>query len=637
MTTMPAPTASKISPRANRPPRRVRHTKVPTLVFRQPAEASQHVALVIASLMRENDSAGMPTVLGLPFGSTPSGVYRELVRMHREEGLDFSNVIAFGLTEYWPMSPTSIHSGDRFLREALFDHVNIQPENLHCPPGSAGREHVDAACEEYERTIERAGGIDVLLLGLGGNGHIGFNEPSSDRGSRTRLVPLDPPTRHAAAGDFYGEENVPFHAVTVGVGTILSARKIFVLALGEHKARIVRRTVEDGLTEEVPSSLLQTHRNATIAIDGSAAQTLTAIATPWLVSQMEWTDAEEKRAVIWLAQRVEKPLLKLETRDFMRNQLHSLLRDRGPIDDIRQRTFNAMLGGICTKPGGNNPLKAIVFSPHPDDDVISMGGTLITLADQGHEVHIAYMTSGNIAVFDHDALRHIDYVQQHEEMFGISTDETRAKYKQLRDSIARRKPGERDTPDVLHVKGLIRQTEAVAGAEASGVNRENLHFLDLPFYRTGEITKNPIGDEDIEIVADLLKRINPDQIYMAGDLADPHGTHRVCAEAILHALPHAAAAGVQPEVWLYRGAWQEYPPHEIERAVPLSPEVMHRKKLAIFKHESQKDAALYPGTDEREFWVRAEQRTKTTAETYNNLGLPEFYAIEGFVQLSGQL
>nr|WP_315852354.1 6-phosphogluconolactonase [Thalassoroseus pseudoceratinae] len=616
------------------PPHRLRCTKVPTLVFRRPTDASQHVALVIASLIREHNSAGMPTVIALSAGSTPSAVYRQLVQWHQDDRLDFSRVVVFALAEWSPMPAESLQSQQRFLRESLLNHVNVRPENIHFPPSDGNPAEVERQCEDYEREIEQAGGIDLLVAGVGRNGHLGFNEPGSERGSRTRLVALNPRTRHAAASDFFGEENVPVEGVTVGLGTILSARKVVVMALGEHKASVVRKAVEDGVSENVPASFLQTHRNAVVVTDEAAAGRLTAITTPWLISDVDWTDAEEKRAVIWLAEEVRKPLLKLESGDFMHHRLHGLLRERGPVSQIRERVFQSLLDGICTKPAGDSPQKIIVFSPHPDDDVISMGGTLITLAEQGHEVHIAYMTSGNIAVFDHDALRHIDYVEQFQRMFGVGTDDGFELYTRLRHEIETKRPSDPDTPEALQIKGLIRQTEAIAGAEAAGVPRSRLHFLDLPFYRTGAVTKNPIGDDDISIVAELLRDVHPDQIYMAGDLADPHGTHRVCAEAILHALP-VVAETVQPEVWLYRGAWQEFPPYEIERAVPLSPEVMLRKKMAIFKHESQKDRALYPGLDEREFWVRAEQRTKNTAKVYNDLGLPEFYALEGFVRLVG--
>ncbi len=632
MATVTEDTASRFQP-----PRSLRHTKVPTLVFKNPRDVDRHAALVIVNLIRENNSAGRPTVLGLATGSTPTGVYRELIRQHREEDLDFSNVITFNLDEYWPMDPESIHSYRRFMNESLFDHVNIRPENIHIPRGDISRREVDDWCDEYEREIERAGGIDVQLLGIGRSGHIGFNEPGSSRNSLTRMITLDPVTRRDAASDFFGHENVPLRAITMGVGTILSARKIIMMALGEHKAPIVQRAVEGPVTEEVTASFLQTHRNAIFAIDEAAAGELTAVKTPWLVGQVDWTPEVEKRAVIWLCDQVEKPLLKLEEQDFAEHHLHDLVREYGPISAIRERTFNDLLGGICTEPGGTERQTVIVFSPHPDDDVISMGGTLITLADQGHDVHIAYMTSGNIAVFDHDAQRHIEYVNEFQRIFGLQTETSEQLYAQLQEDMAGRNPGDPDSPRLLDIKALIRQTEAVAGARTAGVPAEKCHFLDLPFYHTGTVAKRQLSEADINIVAKLLRDLNPGQIYVAGDLSDPHGTHRVCAQAVIRALQEVEAEDVRPEVWLYRGAWQEYEPHEIERAVPLSPEVMNRKKLAIFKHESQKDRALYPGNDEREFWVRAEHRTKHTAMVYNQLGLPEYYALEGFVRFSGQL
>jgi len=608
----------------------VRHTRVPTLVFKTAREVDKHVALVIESLIRENNSAGVRTVLGLPTGSTPIGVYRELIRLHREEDLDFSNVVTFNLDEYWPIDKDNIHSYSRWMRETFFDHVNIPPQNIHIPDGSLARKDIEGFCDAYERAIEKAGGIDVQLLGIGRTGHIGFNEPGSNRDSLTRLVTLDPVTRRDAASDFFGEENVPQHAITMGVGTILRARKVIVMALGEHKAPIVRRAVEEEVTPEITASFLQNHRNAIFALDEAAGGDLTATRTPWLVGQVQWNPVMEKRAVIWLSERVNKPLLKLEARDFLEHHLHDLVRECGPPEAIRQRVFGQLLGGICTRPGGDDPQTVIVFSPHPDDDVISMGGTLVTLADQGHDVWIAYMTSGNIAVFDHDALRHIDYVRQFHELFGLVSEPSESLCNRLRAAILKKQSGERDVDDVLNIKSLIRKTEATAGAQIAGVPAEKLRFLDLPFYRTGDVAKRPIGDEDVAIIADLLRERRPGQIYVAGDLSDPHGTHRVCAQAILAALEVVAAEGIVPEVWLYRGAWQEYEPHEIERAVPLSPETMLRKKLAIFRHE-------FPGHDEREFWVRAEERTKNTARIYNDLGLPEYFALEGFVRFSGQL
>ncbi len=615
----------------------LRNTKIPTLLFDSPRDVDRHVALVVEGLIRENNSAGVPTVLGLPTGSTPIGVYRELIRLHQEEDLDLSNVITFNLDEYWPMPHDSIHSYNRWMRETFFDHVNIPEENIHIPRGDLKASAVEAFCEEYEREIERVGGIQLQLLGIGRTGHIGFNEPGSGRNSKTRQVVLDPVTRIDAASSFFGDDNVPLQAITMGVGSILKARKIIVMALGEHKAKIVKRTIEGEPSAEVPATFLQGHPNTLFAIDSAAATELTAVDTPWLVGTCEWTPFLERKAVIWLSQRTNKPLLKLDTRDFHNNHLTHLLRERGGAEQIRQRVFQNLLNGICTEPAGKEKQTVIVFSPHPDDDVISMGGTLIQLADQGHDVHIAYMTSGNIAVFDHDALRHIDFVSEFHKTFELPDKHVEDLSNRMRAAIAAKKPGDPDIAEVLAVKGLIRKTEATTGAATAGVPLERLHFLDLPFYRTGQVSKRPVGEEDVAIIAELLRKLEPFQIYVAGDLSDPHGTHRVCAQAIIRALDVVKADGLQPETWLYRGAWQEYGPHEIERAVPLSPEVTLRKKLAIFKHESQKDRALFPGRDEREFWVRAEHRTKHTAKVYNELGLPEYFALEAFVRFNGQL
>ncbi len=496
---------------------------------------------------------------------------------------------------------------------------------------------MQAFCRQYERDIAQAGGIDIQLLGVGRTGHIGFNEPGSSRDSRTRLITLDPVTRKDAGSGFYGEENVPLQAITMGVGTILSARRVICMALGEHKAAVVREAVEGNESERVVASFLQSHPQALFVLDPAAAAQLTSVRTPWQTASVDWTPVLERRAVIWLAEQTGKPILKLEAHDFHEHHLTDFVHECGPVENIRQRVFETLSETVCTSPGGTSRQTIVVFSPHPDDDVISMGGTLTTLCNQGHNVHVAYMTSGNIAVFDHDALRHMAYVSEFLDLFGLRTPESDAIEQRLQQEMAVKPRGEPDGPEVLKVKALIRHTEAVQAARVAGVPTDRCHFLNLPFYRTGQVRKNPIGPEDVEIISALLRELNPGQIYVAGDLSDPHGTHRMCAQAIIGALQEVAADGHRPEVWLYRGAWQEYEPHEIDRAVPLSPEVMLQKKLAIFRHESQKDAALFPGHDEREFWVRAEERTKHTAALYNALGLPEFYAVESFKRYDGGL
>lgn len=613
----------------------LRGTKIPTLVFRSSSDASRHVALMIESLIRQNNSAGRPTVLGLPTGSTPVGLYRELIRLHREAKLDFSRVVTFNLDEYYPMAPDGQHSYHLWMQENFFKHVNIPKESIHIPDGTVAAHEVEGYCADYEQRIRRFGGIDLQILGIGRTGHIGFNEPGSRRNSRTRLVTLDPGTRRDAAADFFGAENVPQQAVTMGVGTILEARKIVILAFGEHKAKIVQKAIEGEPTDAVAASFLQQHRDATFILDGAAAAEMTAIKNPWLVGPVDWTLPMIRRAVLWLAFTLRKPLLMLTDDDFREQELYDLLREHGPGEKLGQRIFSEMMATICHEPCGGEKHTALVFSPHPDDDVISMGGTLLRMVDQGHKVNVAYMTSGNIAVFDYDAVRFTDFVATFNAYFGIDQTRTAEVVQRVNNFLREKQPGQRDSEDVLKIKGLIRVTEARAAALSAGIPPEQLIFLDLRFYRTGTIAKAPLFPEDIADVANLIKRLQPAQIYVAGDLSDPHGTHRMCADAIFQAIRRARAddKGWKTEVWLYRGAWQEWGPHEVDRVVPLNPREMERKKLAIFKHQSQKDRAMFPGgTDSREFWQRAEDRNRNTAALYDQLGLPQYYALEGFVR-----
>ncbi|MFQ3650572.1 MAG: glucosamine-6-phosphate deaminase [Gemmataceae bacterium] len=614
----------------------VPHTRVPTLVFPTSAQAARHVALMIESLIRQNNSAGRPTVLGLPTGSTPVSLYRELIRLHKEQGLDFSRVITFNLDEYYPMHGEDPHSYRRWMFETFFNHVNIDPRNIHIPDGTVPLSEVDDFCMRYEQKIRRAGGIDLQILGIGRTGHIGFNEPGSTRHSRTRLVTLDPVTRRDAASSFYGEDNVPHQAITMGVGTILDAKKIVLMAFGEHKARIVQRAVEGPVTETVTATFLQQHSDATFLLDEAAAGELAAIARPWELGPIQWTPQLIRKAVIWLALKVNKGLLKLSDDDYRDHELYELLREYGPASRLGQRVFDELMATICHRPGGATPQTALIFSPHPDDDVISMGGTLIRLVEQGHKVHVAYMTSGNIAVFDHDAQRFADFVVEFNRLFGIDQEQTEAIHERVLQFLRSKKPGQPDSEDLLRIKGLIRTTEARAAALVCGVPPEQLEFMDLRFYRTGTIAKAPIHPQDIEDIVALLERLRPAQIYVAGELSDPHGTHRICAEAIFEAVRRVREKGQDFEVWLYRGAWDEWEPHEIERVVPLSPEDVERKKEAIFRHQSQKDRAMFPGSsDKREFWQRAEDRNRHTAQLFDKLGLPEFFALEGLVLWRG--
>jgi glucosamine-6-phosphate deaminase len=611
----------------------VPNTKIPSIVFPTSNLAARHVALMIESLIRQNNSAGRPTVLGLPTGSTPVGLYRELVRLHREAGLDFSRVVTFNLDEYFPMRPDDPQSYRRWMQETLFNHVNIPPQNIHVPDGTVAAEDAEDYCTRYEQRIRRAGGIDLMVLGIGRTGHIGFNEPGSTRHSRTRRITLDPVTRRDAAGSFFGEDNVPHQALTMGVGTILDARKVVLLAFGEHKAAIVQKAVEGPVSDGVTASFLQQHPDATFLLDRAAAGALSAISRPWTLGPIDWTPQLMRKAVVWLALTVKKALLKLSDDDFREHELYELLREHGPASALGRKVFDAMMGTLCTQPCGAAPSTVLIFSPHPDDDVISMGGTLIHLVEQGHTVHIAYMTSGNIAVFDHDARRFIDFAAEFNKLFGIDQEKTDRVNERAQAFLASKQPGQADSEDLLRIKALIRQTEARAAALACGVPAHQLEFMDLRFYRTGTIAKAPIHPQDINDVVALLQRLQPAQIYVAGELSDPHGTHRVCAEAIFEAVRRVRQLGQTFETWLYRGAWEEWEPHEVERVVPVSPDDLERKKQAIFRHQSQKDRAMFPGgTDRREFWQRAEDRNRHTARVYDKLGLPEFYALEGFVQ-----
>ncbi len=613
-------------------------TKIPTFAFASNADVARHVAQTVANLIRERNAIGQHAVLGLPTGSTPIGVYRELIRMHREERLDFSRVITFNLDEYFGIGHERLQSYHRWMAENFFDHVNIPPDHVYVLDGTVAPEEVEEHCRHFEAQIRRVGGMDIVLLGVGRNGHIGFNEPFGRRHSRTRLVTLDPVTRKDAASDFFHEENVPTQALTMGIGTILEARRVILLAFGEHKARIIREAVEGPVTDAVPASFLGEHSAATVFVDEAASAELTAVATPWVLGGVEWTDALIKRAVLWLCERTGKALLKLDGDDFRAHGLHQLLRDHGPAPSVAHRVFRWMLDTIEYKPAGREPCRALVFSPHPDDDVISMGGTIIRLVEDAHEVHVAYMTSGNIAVFDHDALTLADLVTEINRRFGIDDQKTPQLESQVIQSVAAKAPGEPDHETVLMIKALIRWSEAKAAAGVCGCKEEHLHFLDLPFYQTGTVAKKPITDDDVRMVRELIERVQPQQVYVAGDLSDPHGTHRVCANAIFRAIGQIEAdTGSRPEVLLYRGAWQEWALHVIDIAVPLSPGDLRLKKQAIFRHESQKDSALFPGPDDpREFWQRAEDRNRATADHFNRIGLPEYYAMEAFVRWTGQ-
>lgn len=571
-------------------------------------------------------------MLGLATGSTPIGVYRELIRLHNEQGLSFKNVITFNLDEYYPMPVDSVHAYHRYMWENLFSHIDIDKANVHLPPGTIPRERVEQACREYEEAIVKAGGIDFQILGIGKTGHIGFNEPGSGETSRTRLVHLDNITRKDAAADFFGENNVPREAITMGVATILDAREIAILATGEHKSAIVRRAVEGEIDREVAATFLQRHPNTTFYVDRAAAAELTRVATPWLVDEIKWTSELAIRAVTWLALQTGTAILKLTQSDYANHQLSSLVARYGSPGAVNGEVFNALGAKIRGKSKLPRGKRVICFSPHPDDDVISMGGILRKFVENGNEMCVAYMTSGNIAVFDHDVRRHMDFlVRLHDErdLGGSATAQLATRVEAF---LQTKHPGEVDIPEIQDLKRIIRESEAVSGIEVMGLKRENARFLNLPFYQTGQVKKAPIGPADVAIVASLLRELEPEIIFVAGDLSDPHGTHRMCKEAIDAALEEVYPSREgRPEVWLYRGAWQEWPVTEASWLVPMSQEELKLKIQAIFKHQSQKDSAPFPGADEREFWQRVEQRNKQTAAQLDRLGLAEYYAMEAYV------
>ena len=592
-------------------------------------EIARLIASRIRDIIEDRRRTGTRAVLGLATGSTPIGIYRELIRMHREEKLDFSDVVTFNLDEYFGLSPDDIHSYHRFMWENLFAHVNILRDNVHVPRGHIARDDVAAECARYEQAIADAGGIDLQLLGIGKTGHVGFNEPGSGEDSRTRLVTLDTVTRRDAAADFFGEENVPTEAVTMGVATILAAREIALVATGEHKAAIVKRAVEGEPSPDVAATYLQDHPHTTFFVDPAAAADLTRVATPWLVSEVRWTRDRRIDAVIWLSRKTAKSVLKLDTHDYRENHLSSLVALYGSAGPLNGEVFNALVAKIRGRSKLPHEKRIIVFSPHPDDDVISMGGMLHKLHQNGNDIVVAYQTSGNIAVFDHEVRRYLGFVGRMDRDFNIDDASMRQVVQDAEFFLANKAPGQVDTAEVQAIKRAIREAEAVSAIESFGMKREQARFLNLPFYQTGKVHKAPVGAEDVAITLELLESHRSEIIFVAGDLSDPHGTHRMCLEVVERAL--AEYSGAVPEIWYYRGAWQEWTVAAADVLVPLSEEELREKILAIFKHQSQKDRAPFPGQDEREFWQRVEDRNRGTAALVDGLGLPEYYAMEAYV------
>ena len=614
--------------------------KIHNEIFEDSNYASVLVAHEIAELIKEKQQEGKPCVLGLATGSSPIKVYEELVNLHKKGELSFHNVITFNLDEYYPMEPENRQSYYYFMHQHLFDHVDINPENINIPSGEISQEELDQYCIDYDLKIKQLGGLDFQLLGIGRTGHIGFNEPGSHKNSGTRIITLDHVTRRDAASDFNGIEYVPKKAITMGVSTIMKAKRIIMLAWGHKKSAVVKETIEGQVTATIPATFLQNHDNVTMILDAEAASDLTRIKTPWIVSQCIWTDDLKVKAVTWLSDELKKPILKLTDKDYNEHGMAGLLTIEGSAYNLNIKIFNKLQHTITGWPGGkpnaddkNRPERStpakkrvIIFSPHPDDDVISMGGTFSRIVDQGHEVHVAYQTSGNIAVTDEEALKFAEVAK----LMDSNADKT--DFKKVIDFLNSKTTAYEDSLETRKLKGLIRRMESYGATRYVGLDDSQVHFLDLPFYETGKVKKNPIGKEDIEIISDLITSIKPHQIYAAGDLADPHGTHKLCLDAIFETIEQRKGQAFMDDcwVWLYRGSWHEWDIADIEMAIPLSPDEMNKKINAILFHQSQKDRVMFQGEDAREFWVRAQERNRNTAVLYDNLGLAEYEAIEAF-------
>ena len=650
-------TLNRVSPRYYRPENAfersvlTRLEKIPTDIYESAEEGANHVAYEIAQLIRDKQKAGRFCVLALPGGNSPRNVYSALIRIHKEEGLSFRNVIIFNLYEYYPLTSDAINSNLNALKEMFLDHVDVDKQNIFSPDGTMPKDTIFEYCRLYEQRIESFGGLDAVLLGIGRVGNIGFNEPGSRLNSTTRLILLDNDSRNEASKMFGSIESTPISSITMGVSTILAAKKIYLMAWGEDKAKMVKECVEGAVTDTIPASFLQTHNNAHVVIDLSAAGNLTRIHRPWLVTSCEWNDKLIRSAIVWLCQLTGKPILKLTNKDYNENGLSELLALFGSAYNVNIKIFNDLQHTITGWPGGKPnaddtyrperakpyPKRIVVFSPHPDDDVISMGGTIRRLVEQKHDVHVAYETSGNIAVGDEEVIRFLHFINGFNQIFNNSEDKVVVdKYAEIRKFLKEKKDGDIDTRDILTIKGLIRRGEARTACTYNNIPLDHCHFLDLPFYETGRIQKGPLTEADVEIVRNLLREVKPHQIFVAGDLADPHGTHRVCTDAVFAAIDLEKEEGAKwlkdCRIWMYRGAWAEWEIENIEMAVPISPEELRAKRNSILKHQSQMESAPFLGNDERLFWQRSEDRNRGTAALYDNLGLASYEAMEAFVE-----
>lgn len=617
-----------------------RYEKLHTVTFDNSQEASILIAREICDLVKSKQEKNKNCVIGFATGSSPTKVYQEIIKIHNDESLSFNNVITFNLDEYFPIEKDDNNSYHNFMKENLFDHIDIPKENINIPSGDISEKDITKFCSNYEKKIEKNGGIDIQLLGIGRTGHIGFNEPGSHFNSTTRLITLDHTTRFDASKSFNGIENVPSKAITMGIRTIFNSKRIIMMAWGIQKGLIVKKSVENNITSLIPTTYLQNHKNTTLVLDKECSSELTRFKTPWLVGPCDWSDLMKRKAIVWLCEITGKSILKLTDEDYNKNGLSDLLALEGTSYGINIKMFNHFQNTISGWPGGKpgaddstrperktpNPKRVIIFSPHPDDDVISMGGTFDRLVSQGHDVHVAYQASGNVAVSDHDALK---FIEVSADMF---TGELKLKIEPLIKELKNKKADKIDSPEVRQLKGFIRKREAISATRYIGIPDSNTHFMNLPFYETGRIKKNPPSKKDVLMTASLINKIKPHQIYAAGDLEDPHGTHKVCLDIVFEALKSLKGEKFIKDcwLWLYRGAWLEWDIHEIDMAVPMSPAQVLRKRNAIFFHQTQKDGVMFQGQDLREFWVRAEERNNETAEKYKKMGLADYAAIESF-------
>ena len=628
-----------------------RMEKIHTDIFASMAEGASHVADGIEAGIKAALHEGKFYVMALGTGSSLNAVYNELIRRYEKKALSFRNVVIFNAYEYYPLQKDSSIRTINQLKERFLNHVDVEEQNIFTLDGFVAQDAVQDCCRLYEQRIKTFGGLDVALIGIGRSGNIAANEPGSGLQSATRLILIGNTSREEMEISEKTKESIPPCSLTMGIATLLSAKAIYLTAWGEEKAEIMQKVIENSITDTLPASFLQTHPNVQVVLDLGAAARLTRIEHPWLVTSCQWTDKLVRSALVWLCQKIGKPILKLTNKDYNENGLSELLALYGSAYNANIKIFNDLQHTITGWPGGKPnaddtyrperanpfPKKVIVFSPHPDDDVISMGGTIRRLVQQNHDVHVAYETSGNIAVGDEEVTRFMHFINGFNQLFADSKDSIISnKYKEIKNFFANKKESDFDTRDILTIKGLIRRGEARTACTYNDIPLDHVHFLDLPFYESGKIEKLPMTEKDVEVVRTLLQKVKPHQIYVAGDLADPHGTHKKCTDAVLAAIDEEKKAGAEwlkdCRIWMYRGAWAEWEIENIEMCVPLSPEELRAKRNSILKHQSQMESAPFLGNDERLFWQRAEDRNRATASLYDKLGLACYEAMEAFVE-----